>query len=129
MKITKAQLKQIIKEELEAVMSEQLPDYALGMMRTIGSQHSDAKTQLKKAVSNFPDIQKVIKKYPEIADKGFHKAAINYRGGPYREEMNLKDAYESLLYGFNDVLDDARLDPELADELWEKWQKSTGMRE
>jgi len=131
----------LLLENWKKYMNEELPDYAREMMSAIGNMQGDTATLLRKAAPGIPDIQKVIEKYPEAADMGFRQAAINYNDGPYREEMNLKDAYESLLYGFSEALEGRRnyspkegepeyipaIDQKLSNELYDKWEKSTGV--
>ena len=131
MKITKSELKQIIVEELSK--------HTRAMMQAIRDTHMSTAAMLRKVASQIPDIQKVLEKYPEVADYAFREAALEYNEyarNPYSGELEPEAAYRSLLMGFHNALESRReypngelrfipaVDQALADELFGKWEKA-----
>ena len=124
MKLTKTQLKQIIKEEMDKVIHESQWDAhpkLLDQFLTHMSSHNDKiKARVAQHIKDTPELSGILKTHPDHA-KELIDAAWGSAMDGYLSPNDSEDLYhEEILMGFSEVLRD--IDPELSDELYKRWR-------
>jgi hypothetical protein len=112
MKITKKQLKRIIKEEMDKVIHESFvpDDWQRSLMNDMAREHSALATRIEKDINNNPDLKNIVDTYPkhtkELLDRA-ESAAVQYWLRPNSSEIDFRSA---ILSGFSEALQDVDSD-------------------
>ena len=122
MKITKSQLKRIIKEEMDKVIHEsQWDPKLLDQFLTHMSSHNDKiKARVAQHVKSDPELSGILEKHPDHAKELIDSAWGSAMGGYLSPDDSEDQYHKETLMGFSEVL--RSFDPELSDELYKRWR-------